>query len=1077
MKYHKKPHHYFVTLFKKPQHAFEHLAPREENLQYCVSYTAYQKLQRKMRAISFASIFVVIFSAGLLALSSIQFPWRSPSVSRAATIFYTDTALGNDANACTAIGVGACKTISGAVGKMSAGDSLEIAAGTYVEDITLTAGKNNLTIEGASQTSVIIQGSLLVAEGSGIDDLSLSNFTINNNNNGRFGISLRDPLGAGPTTGILINNVLFKNISGFGNSTAIEIYSSHGKITIQNSTFLDNEMAIRTVTAGAGSIQNLTISNNIFNNQTNQSLMLETNLTNTTIKNNTFYKSKIFIRPEVATFTNFVFKNNIVSHGAEGIKILGATVGITLSYNNVFGNTTNYLGTASAGTGDISVDPQYVSASTGNFTLSACSPSIDTGDPTDVYVNEPDPNGGRINQGASGNTASAEASCSGGSRARRDSTPPAFPENISVRLNASCSVDISWKDPLDEDLAEIQILRSQGIYPITSNPYAIVQPKTEIYADTEIQFEETYHYALRVKDQTGNMSTDEPIIDVPVYTPEPLTMFTLDNISVDSLDVHFSLPSLEKIPEGIIEIWYQKNPFTNTDFDQAPQHVLSEEEQSSGIFHVVGLEPGTQYYFAARVSNVGCLFSIFSQISGTTLEAPEEEISIPIPSGGVTTEEPPKEEVSPVEAPSEEESISQPESASSSAPEIAPKIASVSEPEPVSEPISISAPTTPEGGSLPSQEILPTPSSSSSSSNISPEEEFVTILSDEEEIVEEKNNEPTAIPTSFVSEEPALPIPQKSFFDNPRIEQTAKQVITPAVLLISAMNVASSATAFNFFAFLQYLFTSPILLFGKKRRAWGVVFNSLSKMPVELAVVRLFDATTNRLIQTRVTDMQGRYQFLVDNGTYYLKVVKPGFVFPTVYFQTKKIDKEYSDLYQGGAIHVEKKDEDVIRNIPMDPIEQTMEHAPKLLFQRFMRKLQMIIAISGIVLALAVFLFSPSVFMFGVVLLHVLLFLLFLRLSHLRRENYFGVITNLKNRKPIKNAIVRIFETEFDRLLETQITDKNGRYSFLVGSNMYYLMIEKDGFERYTTEKMNFERKKSSKIVNKNFELAPLSSF
>ena len=54
-----------------------------------------------------------------------------------------------------------------------------------------------------------------------------------------------------------------------------------------------------------------------------------------------------------------------------------------------------------------------------------------------------------------------------------------------------------------------------------------------------------------------------------------------------------------------------------------------------------------------------------------------------------------------------------------------------------------------------------------------------------------------------------------------------------------------------------------MFLFGRRKRAkWGVVYNALTKLPVDLAVVRLVDVKTGRVIRSRVTDSEGRYAFL-----------------------------------------------------------------------------------------------------------------------------------------------------------------------------------------------------------------------
>ena len=104
-------------------------------------------------------------------------------------------------------------------------------------------------------------------------------------------------------------------------------------------------------------------------------------------------------------------KNNIFQGCAavtsKGIcKSNGYTASVANSYNTVHNFTDVYDG-LTAGTGSLTSNPDFADAS---LHLNADSPVIDAGDPASAYSNEPAPNGGRINMGAYGNTASAAVS-------------------------------------------------------------------------------------------------------------------------------------------------------------------------------------------------------------------------------------------------------------------------------------------------------------------------------------------------------------------------------------------------------------------------------------------------------------------------------------------------------------------------------------------------------------------------------------------------------------------------------------------------------------------------------------------
>jgi hypothetical protein len=85
----------------------------------------------------------ILFAASMLAAAV----WG-----HAATLYVDPT--GNDANPCTAPATSACKTIGATIAKAASGDAISIAAGTYVEQVTL--GKS-LTVTGAGAASTIIK--------------------------------------------------------------------------------------------------------------------------------------------------------------------------------------------------------------------------------------------------------------------------------------------------------------------------------------------------------------------------------------------------------------------------------------------------------------------------------------------------------------------------------------------------------------------------------------------------------------------------------------------------------------------------------------------------------------------------------------------------------------------------------------------------------------------------------------------------------------------------------------------------------------------------------------------------------
>lgn len=302
--------------------------------------------------------------------------------------------------------------------------------------------------------------------------------------------------------------------------------------------------------------------------------------------------------------------------------------------------------------------------------------------------------------------------------------------------------------------------------------------------------------------------------------------------------------------------------------------------------------------------------------------------------------------------------------------------------------------------------------------------------------------------------------------DNPEVEKGTENIFTPAVAAVALASYGTAISLGSLLPFLQLLFTQPLLLlFPKRRKGWGTVYNSLSKMPVDLAIVRLYEKITGRLIQTRVTDKEGRFAFFVQPGQYFIKVVKPNFSFPTNFLRDKKEDEKYLDIYHGEDITVTEKNTLVTPNIPIDPAEGTAKPNKRVILAHIGRKIQNVLAPLGIVAAAISVLISPKLWMVAILIGHCLLYALFLRLARSKKPKSWGIVYENQTKAPVGLTVARIFETEYNKLLETQVTDSRGRYAFLVGNNAYYVTFSKPGFAPKRTETVDLRGAKEGAAV------------
>ena len=292
--------------------------------------------------------------------------------------------------------------------------------------------------------------------------------------------------------------------------------------------------------------------------------------------------------------------------------------------------------------------------------------------------------------------------------------------------------------------------------------------------------------------------------------------------------------------------------------------------------------------------------------------------------------------------------------------------------------------------------------------------------------------------------------------DLPGVEEAA-EVSVPTLAVTAGASVVMLSVAFDFLPFLQYLFTAPVLFFWRRRRkSYGVVYNAISKTPVDLAVVRLFQVTAQdeaaglpgRLVKSRVTDKGGRYFFLVDPGRYRITATKGGFQFPSEYMAGEKTDGQYLDVYHLEPIEVTEASAVISANIPLDPVQRSSTQAVASYKRgRLLRALQHTVALTGVIAAIVFALIRPTPFSIGMIVIQIGVLTLAKRLARPRKPISWGVVYDKGTGRPLSRVITRIFEPKYNKVLETQVTDSKGRYSFMLGPNTYYATFQKDGFK------------------------------
>lgn len=297
--------------------------------------------------------------------------------------------------------------------------------------------------------------------------------------------------------------------------------------------------------------------------------------------------------------------------------------------------------------------------------------------------------------------------------------------------------------------------------------------------------------------------------------------------------------------------------------------------------------------------------------------------------------------------------------------------------------------------------------------------------------------------------------------------QTAATVAQPIVIASAVGGAIILATSFNLFPFLQYLFTAPLLFFARRRRRqFGLIYNAFTKVPIDLAIVRLY-SEAGKIVKTMVTDQEGRYFFQVDPGFYRIEVAKQGFTFPSDTLKGQKQDGDFLDVYTGGLIEVTDKRAIIAANIPVEPVQAPEKFTPlKIRRRRFLRIFQRMIGFSGAILAVLVWIIQPNPWSLGIMIFQIIVLIITMLLIRPKRKKGWGIVYEKVSKNALRNTIVRLYEPKYNKLLETTITDGKGRYAFLAGANEYFVTYEKPGFAKHTVSPVDYRDKKEPTFVS-----------
>jgi len=309
------------------------------------------------------------------------------------------------------------------------------------------------------------------------------------------------------------------------------------------------------------------------------------------------------------------------------------------------------------------------------------------------------------------------------------------------------------------------------------------------------------------------------------------------------------------------------------------------------------------------------------------------------------------------------------------------------------------------------------------------------------------------------------------------IEDVLESPLAPRVsTLLATVGAFTGAASLTAMAFLTPLHVTELILlpsrlwtlllaalgFRRKRQPWGTVYDSVTKQPLDPAYVQLLTTESNKEAEAAFTDLDGRFGFLPKTGTYTMNARKTNYVFPSKRLFGNTSDALYDNLYFGERVDIDRTDETVQRNIPLDPVGVDWNEVQKRkgnMFNFYSKYDVVFYTFTSILfylgLAVSVFaaFFFPSITHTAILVVYTLITIV---RSITGSPRKLGTAYD-EDGKPLAYAAVRVYLANSDNQVRQVVTNEFGRFYCLVVPATYYVKLfkrvgEEDFEEIYTSQ-------------------------
>ena len=306
------------------------------------------------------------------------------------------------------------------------------------------------------------------------------------------------------------------------------------------------------------------------------------------------------------------------------------------------------------------------------------------------------------------------------------------------------------------------------------------------------------------------------------------------------------------------------------------------------------------------------------------------------------------------------------------------------------------------------------------------------------------------------------------------IQSGGKPINIPLITSIASLIALATSAATLPFRIQNILLAIPG--YRRRHRPWGTVYDAKTKQPLDPAYVQLFNEQGEE-VASSITDLDGRYGFLVEPGTYYLKAGKTNYTFPSNKLQGQHKDNLYTNLYFGEQVFVDSEGQVIKKDIPMDATGDDWNEEAKRsmnVAQFFSRHdgiaHRIIDALFIIGLGLSIYSAIAQPVWYNIAILAVYAVFIIITLIGLSVRSY-GKITSTSG-EPLAGALIRVYNAHLNKEIAHKIVGENGRYYMLVQKGEYYLTVEvPTGPDEYKHIHTSDSFKVSNGIIKKDIQV------